>query len=135
VRAFTLLPLLFVMLQAVLHGPEVQVIAPSDEELAGLITTATSSSSQTPGSGSSSSSSPAPWTSAGSAAAGAAAAAAAAAAAGVSELDKKVSNVVVFEGQTLGWTLNLTNISAQAVTGCKVSSSWHAACELMTGRH
>jgi hypothetical protein len=96
----------------------VQVTAPAEEELAGLTGSSSSNSSQTPGS-SNSSSSPSPWTAAGSAGA----AAAAAAAAGVSELDKKVSNVLVFEGQTLSWTLNLTNISAQAVTGCKVSSA------------
>jgi hypothetical protein len=37
-----------------------------------------------------------------------------------------VSNVLVFEGQTLSWTLNLTNISAQTITGCKVGpvSAW-----------
>ncbi|KAF6256010.1 hypothetical protein COO60DRAFT_151347 [Scenedesmus sp. NREL 46B-D3] len=104
------------LMKAVLHGPEVQLTAPADEELAGL--TGSSSSTSSRALGSSSSSSPSPWTVAGSAAA---AGAAAAAAAGVSELDKKVSSVLVFEGQTLSWTLNLANISAQAVTGCKIT--------------
>jgi hypothetical protein len=114
------------VLQAVLHGPEVQVTAPADEELAGLTGPNSSSSSSTAPGSSSTTSSSSPWTSTGSAAA----AGAAAAAAGVSELDKKLSNVLVFEGQTLSWTLNLTNISAQTITGCKVrhelqSHSWY----------
>jgi hypothetical protein len=36
------------------------------------------------------------------------------------DLEKKAASVAVFEGQVLSWTLNLTNISSQPITGCKV---------------
>lgn len=103
-----------VLFQAVLHGPEVQLVQPSDEELAGLLPAAA-----TFGSSSSTSST---WSAAAGASGGSSglAAASGTSAAAAADLDKKVINVFAFEGQTLNWTLNLTNMSDQPVTGCKV---------------
>ncbi len=90
-----------------LQGPEVQLVQPSDTELAAAAAAAGSSAASE-------------WS--GMAAAGQAGSAgngtAAAAAAG--DLDHKGPTVFVFEGQTLSWTLTLTNISDQPITGCKV---------------
>lgn len=114
-------------LQACLTGPEVQLTLPLDEDLAGVPSaaaagaaggsTAAGSSTSMPGStGSSASTSwgPAsslytvPAVSGGSVATGS------------SDIDRRPAAVVVFEGQRLSWTLTLTNISCQPITGCKV---------------
>jgi hypothetical protein len=108
----------------------VQVTLPSEEDLSAFTnptttTTTTSSSSSTgppPGSGGSSWSSAAVYSPP---PAGAAAAGGASGGSVGADLEKKAAVVVVFEGQTLGWTLTLTNISTQPITGCKVCADRH----------
>jgi hypothetical protein len=110
------------MPQACLQGAEVQLIEPPEEDLAGLSGAAAASSSgnsapsaQAAAAGGWGHTAAALYTSP------ATAAAAGSPRAAGGDLDKKAAAVVVFEGQTLCWTLTLTNISAQPVTGCKVT--------------
>jgi len=88
-----------------LQGSEVQLVQPSEEELAGLYEGRRQQQQQQGGS-----------TVTG------AVSAAAASAAGLRELERKTATVFVLEGQTLSWTLNLTNISSLPVVSCQV---WH----------
>jgi hypothetical protein len=46
------------------------------------------------------------------------------------DLEKKATTVVVFEGQTLTWTLHVTNRSSQPITGCKVGLTWELLLRL-----
>jgi hypothetical protein len=124
--------------QASLQGPEVQVTLPTEEDLSPFTnpTSSSSSSSSGPPPGSSGSS----WSSAavnysspaaaGGVAGGGPVGGSSSSAVGA-DLEKKAASVVVFEGQTLSWTLSLTNISSQPITGCKVGSTGRPACQLL----
>lgn len=116
------------VLQASLQGPEVQITLPSEEDLSAFTNPTSSSSSSSSSSGAPPGSSGSSWSSAAvsytsPAAAGSGAPGSSSSAAVGGDLEKKAASVVVFEGQTLSWTLSLTNISSQPITGCKVGSA------------
>lgn len=93
--------------QAALQGPEVQLVQPPEHELAALTAAVaggggtSSSSPQLPGYDSSSQ-------------------AAAPADRAAAELERKAQSLRVLEGQTLSWSLELSNESSEPITGCKV---------------
>lgn len=114
------------VLQASLQGPEVQITLPSEDDISAFTnptstssTSSSSSSSPLPGSSGNSWSSAAVTYTSPPAAGGGGPGSSSSAAVGA-DLEKKAASVVVFEGQTLSWTLSLTNISSQPITGCKV---------------
>jgi len=105
--------------QASLQGPEVQLTLPSDEELSAFTAAAAAATSSSSTQGRGPAGSAGSWASASISTSPAAAGSGAVGMGGV-DLEKRVSAVVVFEGQVLSWTLCLTNISPQPITGCKV---------------
>lgn len=126
--AVGVLSCVLVVCQASLQGPEVQLTLPSDEELSAFTAAAaTSSSSSTQGRGPAASWAPASVSTSAAAAAGSGAVGMVGA-----DLEKKASAVVVFEGQVLSWTLCLTNISSQPITGCKVRPAGARAIQYNT---